>query len=725
MTIPVPPIATSSYKDLVDEALRRASIHTPEWTNQSEADPGVTLIHVFAHLTEALNYRCNLIPERNRLKFLQLLQMQLRPAQPAQGLVEFSMSRGPLRTEIVQAETALQAGRVEFRTSHGLAVLPVECRVYIKARVPKSRAAEIADLYQRLYPDLIAEGKVLDYYETQPVDFPAAGSMPPPAIDLLADTADAALWVALLARPTDTPAAVRSEIAGKTLTLALAPAADSAALDLLPGDQSFEPDESLVFQIPRLDGMSVRYERLDARLSTNLLIQPGTAELTLPDAAALSYDEAFDPMDAGIGALPPALEGTDDAARLLTWIRISAPKLEESDSQIAVRLAWAGINAAAIEQRALVPAEVLPAGTGMPDQVAQVQNVPVLPETLRLTVNGEIWQRIDDLAAAGSEAALDDTMRAGPPSRVYTLDPATGVIRFGNGTFGARPPRRASIVASYAHGGGREGMVGIGAISRGNLAQGVQVTNPVPTWGGGAPETVADAEIRIPGHLRHRDRLVSAQDFVDITWNTPGVDLGRVEVLPMFNPAQAGVDTPGDVTLLLIPRFDPVTPETPAPDREFLKAVCRHVQPRRLVTTNLHLRGPSYRGIWVSVGVDIMAGRDQGPALDRVEVEVRRFLSPLAGGFEGTGWPLEKAVESAEILATAARVSGVASVRQVLMGDADGTTRSSLALSGLDLPRLLGIAVARGPAVPLDELRGTAAPDVVQRLPVPVIPEEC
>jgi len=249
--------------------------------------------------------------------------------------------------------------------------------------------------------------------------------------------------------------------------------------------------------------------------------------------------------------------------------------------------------------------------------------------------------------------------------------------------------------------------------------------NPVPTWGGGAAETVADAEIRIPGHLRHRERLVSEQDFRDITWNTPGVDLGRVEVLALFNPAQPGVDTAGDVTLMLIPRFDPVQRETPEPDREFLKAVCRHLQPRRLVTTNLHLRGPSYRGIWVSVGVEIMAGREQGPALERVGVEIRRFLSPLAGGFNGTGWSLEKAVETAEILATVARVSGISSVREVLMGDGDGNALTALHLSGLELPRLLGLSVTRGPAAPLDALLDIAPTEEPRRLPVPVIPEDC
>ena len=58
----------------------------------------------------------------------------------------------------------------------------------------------------------------------------------------------------------------------------------------------------------------------------------------------------------------------------------------------------------------------------------------------------------------------------------------------------------------------------------------------LPTWGAGAGESVADGEAAISSWLRHRDRLVTATDFADLTRRTPGVDLGREEVLPLFHP---------------------------------------------------------------------------------------------------------------------------------------------------------------------------------------------
>ena len=46
------------------------------------------------------------------------------------------------------------------------------------------------------------------------------------------------------------------------------------------------------------------------------------------------------------------------------------------------------------------------------------------------------------------------------------------------------------------------------------------------------------------------------------------------------------------VTVMVVPRSDPVHPAAPRPDRQFLGAVCDWLSPRRLVTTELHVRGP-------------------------------------------------------------------------------------------------------------------------------------
>src|SRR5258705_2586817 len=103
MPLQIPNLDNRTYQELLDQTLARIPVHNPEWTNFNKSDPGVTLLELFAFLTENLLYRANLIPERNRVKFLQLLGVPLRPASSAIGLASFTNDRGPLQTITLNA----------------------------------------------------------------------------------------------------------------------------------------------------------------------------------------------------------------------------------------------------------------------------------------------------------------------------------------------------------------------------------------------------------------------------------------------------------------------------------------------------------------------------------------------------------------------------------------------------------------------------------------------
>src|SRR5205814_5983525 len=123
MPFNIPTLDDRHYQELLSETLARVPVHNPEWTNFNESDPGVTLIELFAFLTENLLYRSNQIPERNRRKFLSLLNVPLQPASSAQGLVTFANERGPLRTITLNHDLEVRGGQVPFRTEKGLDVL--------------------------------------------------------------------------------------------------------------------------------------------------------------------------------------------------------------------------------------------------------------------------------------------------------------------------------------------------------------------------------------------------------------------------------------------------------------------------------------------------------------------------------------------------------------------------------------------------------------------------
>lgn len=74
MPLELPNLDDRTYDDLVQEALSMIPTYAPEWTNHNPSDPGITLIEMFAYLTEMLLYRQNRVTETNKLMFLKLLR---------------------------------------------------------------------------------------------------------------------------------------------------------------------------------------------------------------------------------------------------------------------------------------------------------------------------------------------------------------------------------------------------------------------------------------------------------------------------------------------------------------------------------------------------------------------------------------------------------------------------------------------------------------------------
>lgn len=78
--------------------------------------------------------------------------------------------------------------------------------------------------------------------------------------------------------------------------------------------------------------------------------------------------------------------------------------------------------------------------TGAPDQTFYAYFPPVVPGSATVYVGGQPWAQVATLAGAG------------PTSQVYTLDPETGAIGFGDGVHGEVPPPGTLVTASYKSG---------------------------------------------------------------------------------------------------------------------------------------------------------------------------------------------------------------------------------------------------------------------------------
>jgi hypothetical protein len=731
VALPEPAIDTRTYRDILADALARVPLHTPEWNNLGPSDPGVTLLQLFAFVAESAIYRANRIPTRNRQKFLRNLGIGLQPAQPALGLVSFAMQQA-LRASLDDG-TELTAGSVPFRVQVGLEVLPIESRMYSKQQVSDEQRAEIQAQYNRLYASIRAPAQDLQFYETTLLSPPTAGALSP-SLDL-SDTVDRSLWLALLAPARATPSDVRNQVAGQPLTLGIVPALDADGKTLYPAGPPPTADQPrLVFEVPDLSNASApAYRALQVISSEDVLSAPGVITVTLPALADLGTWTDLGPLQVGVGGFPPALENSQDQQRLITWIRIRAPQTDgvtsDAGGQSQVLLSWVGVNAAHVVQTIHVDGERLPDGTGEPDQTAQLSNGNIELNSVVLTVNGEQWTRVDDLSEAAPEVPARAPRHAAvfapaspKPSTAFVIDPASGEIRYN-----ARPPRGAVVVCTYDYGGGQQGNVAIGALTRiVNPIDGMTVTNPIPTWGASDAETVAEAEERIPEFVRHREVAASKEDFEKLVARTPGVVVGRSVILPLMNPDLPDQVSEGTVTVLVIPLSDATQPEAPRPDRLFLETVCAYLEPRRVLTTELHICGPIYQRIGIGVGIQAIPGKAQGPLADLVAQAIQDFLSPLDGGFDGTGWPLNKTVEPAEVQSAASRVPGVAKVTGVLIVDDQGNALpDGLALSGIELPRVNPVRVSIGAVPTAAQILGAAPAETVNVLPVPVIPEDC
>jgi len=733
MPLIIPQLDDQTYSDILQQAMVRIPVHNPEWTNFNDSDPGITILQLFSFMYENLLYRANLIPERNRLKFLTLLGVTLTPASAAQGVVTIANERGPLQTVTLPSNLPMSAGQTGFVTQNGLDVLPIEMQVFYRQPLLDQQQQNAQQTYGVLYSTFTEDPTQIEFYETMPLPEPtSAAAIPSVSLTNDTDTVDGALWLALLTRTGETAQVsdVLQAISGSTLMLGIMPQVEDASRTLFPGGAASsqgQPTLEYAISTGATGNNPTLYQVLESSEDDNPLQNLTLVQLAIPTSNVGVWSQLA-PLEDGTGDYPPTLNDPTLPPRLIAWIRIRlAPNSDGTvPSNVSASFSWVGINAARVTQQIQVVAEPLNAGTGEPDQSVQLANTPVIVDSVQLAVNGVLWTQVDDLTAAPPEVPVrDPSLPPGTPMpvsqistpQVYTVDGESGVIQFGNGLHGTRPPEGAPIVASYAYGGGSVGNMGIAAIQTSpQLPAGFTVQNPLPTWGGDDGETVTDAEQNIPSYLQNGGRAVSADDFVNIVRQTPGVQLapgqGRVEVLPLFNPDQPDISTPGAVTLMVIPEGS----GAPTPDLTFLDTVCNFLEPRRLVTTEVYVCGPVYVPLYVSVGIDVVAGQNIATVRQAVQSAIRNYLSPLTGGSDGSGWPLSKTIEQTGLMVQALLVSGVSDVRQVLLWDGNKNSITQLSISGLQLPALQQIAVSSGDAQDL------SAPEPTTPQPRFVIP---
>ena len=73
MPLALPNLDDLTWRQLTEEGRSLIPAWAPEWTNHNPSDPGITIIELFAYLSEVLIYRLNRVGPANVLEFLRLM----------------------------------------------------------------------------------------------------------------------------------------------------------------------------------------------------------------------------------------------------------------------------------------------------------------------------------------------------------------------------------------------------------------------------------------------------------------------------------------------------------------------------------------------------------------------------------------------------------------------------------------------------------------------------
>ena len=152
MALPAPNLDDRTFQDLVDDAKRLVQQRCPEWTDHNVSDPGVTLIELFAWMTEQVIYRLNQVPDRLYLKFLELIGVQPEPPRPARADVTFWLSAAqpvplevPEGTVVATLRTGPEAP-VAFTVTRAVTIAPCALARVVLSRGGRTDVDEAAEL---------------------------------------------------------------------------------------------------------------------------------------------------------------------------------------------------------------------------------------------------------------------------------------------------------------------------------------------------------------------------------------------------------------------------------------------------------------------------------------------------------------------------------------------------------------------------------------------------
>lgn len=587
----LPVIDDRTFQEIVDGVRSRIPRYTPEWTDLNESDPGMTMVQLFAWLTEMQIYRMSKVPRLNYIKFLELVGIELEAAKPATASIEFPVLDTFTKTHvIVPARTRVtteepdETGPIIFETDRSL--------IAIKAELDRLQSFD-----GFAYRDITQENSDVS------VDFEPFGH--------LANDGSAFLM------------GFDSELPKASISISFS----------LPIEEKGSPIlQCTGEQLQTAVSAELAWEFWNGSEWRKLtLLKDGSQRLTGSGAVEFTGPAPGEMISAAIGKV------TDKRY----WIRA---RVSKSGYQTTPRLLAVRTNTVAATQADTIEFETVGGSDGQIDQVVTLSDKPVIDGSLEL--------QVDEGSGFESWTEKPDFFASGPDDTHYVLNRSTGQIRFGDGVNGrvpvANPRRPANFRAlQYRVGGGVRGNVKAGSlIVLQSTIEGIDsaaVNNLFAGAGGRDEETFEEARRRAPQVLKSRERAVTAEDFELLAIRS--ANIARAKALPLFHPSFPGVEVPGVVTVVVVPDVDTEENPAPLPSEGTLQTVCAFLNDRRLLTTELFVIGPRYQEVKVAAELIAEDNADLATVTSNALQNVKRYFDPIVGGEDssleedGSGWP--------------------------------------------------------------------------------------
>ena len=644
MSLPDPILDDLRFQnDLVDQARRRIVDYCPGWTDYNLSDPGITLIELFAWMTEMITYRLNRVPEKTYVKFLEMLGVVLAPSSSASTELSFWLA-APL--PLSENDTTIVA-------------------------IPKG--TEVATRFSETEPEII-------FTTNESLEI-----IPPRVVQLRRQEDTTRNYAPRMGIETFYPFNRTTPQEGDTFFIGFEPQDDLSGHTI-----------RLNFNCEKTQAVGVRRE--DPPLVWECSIGDGSWKEVPPSSRPGETDTTggLNNEEGSLVLYLPLTWKTDVIqGREAYWIRCRFEQRRPeqgryTESPRIIKLTPRTIGATTSATHAVnVVAELLGNSSGEPGQHFNLEHVHILPlerdETLEIqeTGYGDVgyipWKRVVDFS------------NSSPTDRHYTIDLTNGIVHLGPAVrqpdgslrqYGrVPPPGRGIQFSKYRHGGGTIGNLPEERLQmlKTSIPYVDRVLNLMRADGGRDAETLDEAKMRARREMRSQERAVTAQDYELLTPRSSR-EIYRVRCVTPSDDSSA--PPPGTVQLLVVPAAVEAVRQgdlsklsiTPLLTRQIINYLDNY----RMIGTNVKVSEPKYIGVQVNAEVVVSPFSDPDEVNQRIIEQLTAFLTPLPIsddaitptpflGENWQGWPFGRDLLAVEIDTLIRQVDGVMHVWEITL----------------------------------------------------------